>query len=124
MTDNNQINKQTICRCCGKNTILNEDTDECKECGKYKLYSYVDPDGFDWWIKNMDNDYVIDDDEFITFRARINNDNDSNYSVLEWYYGITPDKKFNKNISGNGNSVFWQEFCQTYCRCYDDDEDY
>jgi len=92
MTDNNKINE-------------------------YKLYGYFDPDGFDWWIKHMDKDYKITDDEDISFSAKINND-----SILEWYYVDTPTKIYKKQF--RGNSVFWIEFCETYCKCYDDDDDY
>jgi len=95
--------------------MISTDMTECKECGKYLLYTHYDINGFKWWNENMDKDFTDDEElEMIQFRLRINN------GVLEWYYGITPKKIYTKTFYPN--SPFWIEFNETYCECYDDDD--
>ena len=114
-----------VCRCCDKIGPTNDDCDECVECEQYKLYAFFTPEegGHAWWINHMDKDFTSDDpDAQIDFRAKIINDN--YFSVIEWYYyDCEKPIKYYRNTFHN-NSVFWQEFFDTYCNRNDDDDDY
>ena len=115
------IFKPDKCRTCKKTTDTDEDTDECKECMEYKLYSYFNPSGNYWWRECMDTNYTGEECEQIDFRAKIITKEGQYHHTLEWFYCDEDDIKIFRTHYAP-NCRFWREFEMTYCKCYDDDD--
>lgn len=120
--NNAPFNNLGTCRCCKKFAMRKTDTNECEECSEFLLYTHYDINDFKWWKEHMDKDFSDDEGlEMIEFRARVNIiTSSSRFCQLEWYYGYEPKKKYTLLFSTG--SPFWIEFCETYCKCYDDDD--
>jgi len=110
------IFKPEVCRTCKKTTETDEETNECKECMEYKLYSYSNPTGNNWWRSYMDCDYTGTDEE-IDFKAKITKGVGQYQCTLEWFYCDDDTLKIHKKRF-NPNGAFWLEFELTYCKCY------